>query len=185
MNFAFNPKKSAQAGAYLLRLNGGDMDKYMWIKMLYWADRESLNRWNQPITGDRTISAPFGPILETIYDLTKECPVSLREIWGAFISEADPDANRVSLKGDPGIDELSKAELTILNGAYAKFKDMGFGQLRQFFADLREHEDVGSTSKILPTERIFWALGKTNEEIKKAEREHYITTVENMIFGTH
>ncbi|HEX3624250.1 MAG TPA: Panacea domain-containing protein [Verrucomicrobiae bacterium] len=167
----------------MLGLNGGDMDKYIWIKMLYWADRESLNRWSQPITGDRTVSAPFGPILENIYDLTKECPVSLQETWGAFISEADPDANRVTRLADPGVDELSRAEISILESAYTKFKDFGFSQLKKFFSELPEHEEVGTSSKILHTERILWALGKTNEQIKKAEKELRMLEVENMLLG--
>ena len=45
MNFAFNPKKCAQAAAILLRLNDGDMDKYLFIKMLYLADRKAIEKW--------------------------------------------------------------------------------------------------------------------------------------------
>ena len=185
MNFVFNPKKSAQAGAYLLKLNNGDMDKYKWIKMLYWADRESLAKWNEPITGDRTISAPFGPILENIYDLTKECPPYLKEIWGEFISEADRDANRIRLKKDPGNDELSRAEIAILEATYNKFKDFGFSTLRSFFKALPEHEDVGDSSKILPTERILKAVGKNEEQIRMAEKEQSASRLMEMILGRY
>src|SRR5881628_2035238 len=108
VNFTFNLKKSAQAAAYLLKLNKGDMDKYLWIKLLYLADREALERWEEPITGDSPASMQYGPVLSTIYDLTKgDCP-TLREYWEQFISDADEETNRIFLKSDPGIDELSK-----------------------------------------------------------------------------
>jgi hypothetical protein len=183
MNFTFNPHKSVQAGAYLLKRNGGDMDKYQWIKMLYWADRESLKKWNEPITGDKPISAPYGQILETIYDLTKECLPSLKEIWGKFISTADNEANRIILKADPGIDELSKAEIAILEATYLKFKDFNFKKLKDFFATLKEHENVGKTSKVLPIERILKALGKAEKEILQAEKEQQAFKVAEMLLG--
>ena len=85
MKFTFNPKKSAQAGAYLLKANGGAMEKYLWIKMLYMADRESLQRWEEPITGDTPASLPYGPVLSTIYDLTKgDCPKSPNEEYATM-----------------------------------------------------------------------------------------------------
>lgn len=183
VTFIFNPDKSAQAGAYLLKLNGGDMDKYKWIKMLYWADRESLAKWTEPITGDRPISAPYGQILETIYDLTKSCPPSLLERWGKYISEADNDGNRIRLKSDPGTDELSRAEIAILDATYRKFKNFRFGELKTFFASLQEHEDIEGTSKPLPVERILKAVGKSDQQIQEAEKEQRSDKIANLILG--
>jgi hypothetical protein len=183
MKFTFNPQKSAQAGAYLLKLNGGDMDKYMWIKMLYWADRESLAKWNEPITGDNPVSMEHGQVLETIYDLTKKgCFQSQKEYWGKFISDADEE-HRITQKDDPGIDELSKAEIKILEETYAKFKDSNFGKLKRFFAALGEHEDVGQSSKPLPIENILKAVGKTGEQIQEAEKEQHSLMIADMILG--
>jgi hypothetical protein len=183
MNFTFDPKKSAQAGAYLLQLNGGDMDKYKWIKMLYWSDRESLAKWNEPITGDNPVSMEHGQVLETIYDLTKRgCFQSRKEYWGKFISDAD-DEHRITKKGDPGVDELSRAEIKILEETYTKFKDFNFGKLKQFFAALPEHENVGASSKPLPVENILKAVGKNNEQIQEAEKEQHSLKIADMILG--
>lgn len=172
MKFTFNPKKSAQAGAYLLKANGGDMEKYLWIKMLYLADRESLQRWEEPITGDTPASLPYGPVLSMIYDLTKgDCP-NLREYWSKFLSDADQETNRIQLKADPGLDELSKAEVEILQSVFDKFHNYTWKQMRDFCHGLPEYEDVGNGSKCLPFERILSAVGKTVEEIREAERRH-------------
>jgi hypothetical protein len=42
LKFTFKPRKAAQAAALLLKMNGGDMDQYLFIKMLYLADRQAL-----------------------------------------------------------------------------------------------------------------------------------------------
>lgn len=168
MRFIFNPKKSAQAGAYLLKLHGGDMSKYIWIKMLYLADRESLRKWEEPITGDSTASMPYGPVLSTIYDLTKGgCP-DLRENWEPYISDADEETHRIFLKEDPGIDELSKSEVEILDSIYKQFKTFTWRQMRDYSHDLPEYEDVGKGSKPLPSDRILKALGKSEDDIREA-----------------
>jgi uncharacterized phage-associated protein len=39
------------------------------IKLLYLADREALLRWGRPITTDRHVSMPKGPVVSQIYDL--------------------------------------------------------------------------------------------------------------------
>ena len=166
LKFNFNPKKSTQAAAYLLKRNDGDMDKYLWIKMLYLADRAALEKWEEPITGDFPSSMPLGPVLSNIYDLTKgDCP-RFREDWEPFISDTDTDTNRVSLKTDPGTGELSRAELAVLDAVFTKFRNYSFAQMRDFCHALGEYEAVGKTSKPLPFERILQALGKSPEQIE-------------------
>jgi uncharacterized phage-associated protein len=183
VNFTFNPKKSVQAGAYLLKQNGGDMDKYLWIKMLYLADRESLGRWEEPITGDSPASMQYGPVLSTIYDLTKgDCP-TLHPQWEQFISDADPETNRVFLKADPGIDELSKAEVGILESVFQKFRNYTWRQMKDFCHRLTEYEEVGRSSKPLPFERILTALGKSPKEIEEAEARHVEMCVAEMLLS--
>ena len=59
MKFASNPQPTAQAGAVLLRLNGGDLDKYLFIKMLYLADQRTIEKWAEPITGDLAADIPY------------------------------------------------------------------------------------------------------------------------------
>jgi hypothetical protein len=182
LRFKFNPKKSIQAGAYLLQLNGGDMDKYLWIKMLYWADREALKKWEEPITGDNPTSMVYGPVLSAIYDLTKGARQDLRSFWEEFISDADSE-NRITLKNDPGIEELSRAEIAILNATFDKFKNFGFRQTKDFFSELPEHEDIKAGSQPLPIERILKALGKSETEIHEAEAACKEMRMAEMLLG--
>jgi len=183
LTFAFNPQKSAQAAAVLLNLNGGDMDKYLFIKMLYLAGRESLRRWGEPITGDRTASMEYGPVLSTISDLTKGDGPGWRPFWEPFISDADEQTNRVSVKDDPGQDELSKSEIEILKSVHGRFKDFSWKQMRDFCHALPEYEEVGKSSKLLFAERILQAMGKTDAEIKEAESMQRQVSLAEMLLG--
>lgn len=169
IQFDFNPQKSAQAAAVLLKLNGGDMDKYLFIKMLYLADKEALAKWAEPITGDSVAMMRYGPVLSAIYDLTKgDCP-SCREFWEPYISDADEETNTVSLRSDPGEDELSKAERQILTSVYEKFRGYNWKQMRDYCHGLPEYEDVGDSSKPLRPEQILRSLGKSVDEIKETD----------------
>ncbi len=177
MKFAFNPKKSAQAAAVLLQRNGGDMDKYLFIKMLYLADRKAIERWEEPITGDSAASMQHGPVLSNVYDLTKgDCPGG-RTDWEPFISDADAQTNRIVLRADPGVDELSKAEIAILEAVHAQFKDCTWKQMREFTHTLPEYENVGRGSKPIRTESILKAVGRTDEEVADAARGHWEISV--------
>lgn len=153
--------------------------------MLYLADRESLEKWEEPITGDSPASMQYGPVLSIIYDLTKgDCP-TLREHWEQFISDADEETNRIFLKNDPGIDELSKAEIAILDSVYERFHNYSWKQMRDFCHEtLPEYEDVGKGSKTIRFERILSALGKTEEQIKEAECRFVEIRVAEMLLSS-
>ena len=177
MKFAFNPKKTAQAAAILLQRNGGDMDKYLFIKMLYLADRKAIEKWEEPITGDAAASMQHGPVLSNVYDLTKgDCPGG-RTHWEPFIQDADEETNRIVLQSDPGVDELSKGEIAILETVHEQFKNYTWKQMRDFSHALPEYEEVGNGSKPIRTESILSALGKTREEVADAAKRHWEISV--------
>ncbi|HEY6170457.1 MAG TPA: Panacea domain-containing protein [Verrucomicrobiae bacterium] len=183
MRFNFNQEKSTQAAAYLLALNSGDMDKYLLIKMLYLADRESLGKWEEPITGDSAVSMEYGPVLSTIYDLTKgDCPNS-RMYWQRFISDSDEQTNRVFLKADPGVDALSKSETQILHGIYEKFKKFTWRQMKDYCHKLDEYEEVKKTSKPIPAAKILKAIGKTDKAIEEAEKRIRDEMITDLLLG--
>lgn len=165
MQFRFNSAKAAQAGAFLLKRNSGSMDKYLFIKMLYIADRESLSKWSEPITGDVPVSMELGPVLSIIYNLTKGEAIEHRSFWSPFISDADKQTNQISLKDDPGRDQLSNNELRLIESVYERFKNFTWGQMRDFCHAFPEYEDVGKSSKVIPIKNILVAVGKKPEQV--------------------
>jgi uncharacterized phage-associated protein len=58
--------------------------------MLYIADRISLDRMDQPITGDCAYSMKFGPVLSGVYDLIKGQNVNdALPLWQEYIFSRD------------------------------------------------------------------------------------------------
>jgi uncharacterized phage-associated protein len=185
MQFTFDEKKTTQAAGVLLRLSGDrGIAKYHFIKMLYLADREALDRWGEPITGDNAVLMKYGPVLSTIYDLTKGQGRMVRSYWEEFITDADEETNQIFLKEDPGVRELSKSEIRILEKVYLKFKNYTWKELRDYcHSALPEYRDVGGTSKPLPAERILKALGKSQREIEEAHRRFVELQVADLLLG--
>jgi len=171
MFFKFNSTKSAQAAGILLHRNNGSMDKYLFIKMLYIADRESLRRWCEPITGDVPVSTKHGPVLSIIYDLTKGEAIQHRASWSPFISDVDKQTNQISLKADPGRDRLSNNEVKLIEGVYEEFKDFSWANMKAYCHEFPEFEDVGEGSKEIPLKNILLAVGKTEGQILQIEKD--------------
>ena len=58
------------------------------IKLLYIAERTSLDRFGRPIIGDRYVSVRHGPALSNVYNLIKE-EVS-ETVWSINIERDSP-----------------------------------------------------------------------------------------------
>ena len=69
IKFQLQPQKSVQVAAMFLRLHKQPMHHLKLMKMLYMADRRSLEQIETTITGDRYVSMEFGPVLSNVYNL--------------------------------------------------------------------------------------------------------------------
>jgi hypothetical protein len=173
IRFHFNPEKSTQLAAYLLKkASGSSMSKYVLLKMIYLADREALRRWDLPITGDEPVSMELGPVPSRIYDLTKG-GVRFAEIWGSAIATSGKRV--VFLKSDPGRDELSDSELKLLDGIWKQFGTFSFEEMKAYCHKLPEYDqNVGKGSRPIRFEALLSLIGKNQEQIQKiadSERE--------------
>ena len=59
----YNERRTAEAAAYLLHRAGGTLPALKLMNLLYLAERLSLKRYGEPLTGDRLVSMPHGPVL--------------------------------------------------------------------------------------------------------------------------
>jgi hypothetical protein len=171
----FNEKRATQAAAILLSMRENRALNYMLlIKLLYLADRESLLRWGSPLTGDRYYSMEFGPILSKIHDLITEMqPAEESSFWAKYIQRSDYD---VKLLSDPGNEELSDADESLLRELFVQYQD---------YYDKNPFEFVDYLHKILPEYKqaekgdripldyhdILVAGQKTIDEIRDIESE--------------
>ena len=55
--------------------------------------------------------------------------------------------------------------------------------MRDYCHNLKEYEDVGTGSKVLPTERILKAVGKTSDEIAEAEQRLKHLQLADLLLG--
>ena len=147
------------------------MSKYILLKMIYLADRESLKLRNCPITGDEPHSMQWGPVPGHIYDLTKG-GIRHSDDWRTSIAT---HGNRTMvLKSDPGRDDLSDKELAILDGVYEKFKGFDFGQMKNYCHALPEYDrSVGKGSRPIGIESLLRILGKSPDEIQVIADEEF------------
>jgi hypothetical protein len=104
----------------LLDLAGGRISYVKLLKMLYLADKQMLIERGYPITYDRWYAMQYGPILSATYNRIRGKTVST--YWSEYI-DTDTDKFDVVLKGDPGSDDLSRAEDRIIDAVFEKYKN--------------------------------------------------------------
>src|SRR5271163_1844892 len=87
------------------------------IKLLYLAERQALLEFGKPITGDRIVSMPKGPVLSGILDLINWGKRRTEpSVWLEFISEPTGyDVKVVSGITLEDLDRLSDDERRILD----------------------------------------------------------------------
>ena len=170
MVLAFNERKATQAAAYLLKMRGGRMHYMKLIKLLYFADRTALARYGRPITTDRYVSMDRGPVLSHVLDLATDGDAPGQEpIWGKAISE--PTNYQVSLREDPGDDELSEAEIWVLAEVFKSYGYMNRWQLVELAHKLPEWRDPEGSAIPISYRDILKAEGIAEDEIAAIEEE--------------
>lgn len=165
----FDERKVAQVAAYFLHKRGGQMSHLKLMKLLYLADRESMGVYGQPISEDRMVSMPHGPVLSQTYDLMLGSTPSSPEGWESLI--ADIQDHQVKLRRPVQPDELgrlSDADIDILDRIWDQFGHMTRWQIRDYTHDhCPEWEDPKGSSKPLNPAKVFQALGRSPEEAKE------------------
>lgn len=178
MQFRFERRRSIQAAARLLELNGGTMNYMVLIKLLYLADRQSLVETGLPITGDRLVAMPHGPALSATLNCVKDRDVCGPE-WASLISE--PQDFEVRLSGSAGRSELSDYDLDVLLCVYQQFGHMSQWDLSDYTHTLGEWEDPRGSSVTIDPATILRNHGYTDETINDlsamARESAYLATL--------
>ncbi len=122
----FNLEKVIQTCNYLLQKNNGSLNYTKMIKLLYLADRESLNEAGNTITGDSYYSLDNGPVLSKLYNLIKGEQTNEKEqtIWDSRFTKDGYDL--ICLSDRIPFGELSRYEMNLLDTLYKQFKKYDF-----------------------------------------------------------
>ncbi len=180
MSWHFDPKRATQAAGVLFTCSGGDRMAYLkLLKLLYFADRESIQQKGRPITGDEPWAMDYGPVLTRIYDYIKCNPRKGVDVWAKYFRTVDFDVVRAE---DPGADALSRYDRRILAAVYEAHKDLDGFEVSQLSRDFPEWKDAykgENTSTRIPEEAILVALGIGEEDRRKiaeqiaSERDYF------------
>ncbi|SCZ72958.1 MULTISPECIES: Panacea domain-containing protein [Photorhabdus] len=170
----FCEEKVAQMAAYLLHKRGGRMAYLKLMKLLYLADRVSMNDYGYPITGDRMVSMPRGPVLSQTLNLITGDYASDEFGWGAWMKSEENYEISLKRKGVTRDDfaSLSDAELKVLDAIWEQFGHMSrFDIVEYTHKHCTEWQDPGGSSYPISPSSVFIAVGKSPEVAEKLARE--------------
>ena len=187
VEFRLNAHKTVEVVAMFLKLHGNKPMYYLGLmKLLYMADRLSLERFDVPVIGDRYISMDKGPVLSGVYDLIKgkkirDVPNAL-EIWSKYISPENQKWE-VELLSDPSDDELSQNDEEIIHEIYSKRENLDRFDLVEITHQFPEWRNPKGLAIPIKLEEILIPMGKTNEQIKliqsDIQHENYLNRLLN------
>lgn len=130
----FNERKAAQMAAFFLgQLPDRKMAHLKLMKLLYLSDREAVRAFGWPISGDRLVSMPHGPVLSQTLNLMDGDIESQPGGWEEWIS--DKENHELSLRQPldiAALDELAPAEIDVLKAVWDKFGAMGKWEIRDW-----------------------------------------------------
>jgi len=169
----FDERKAAQAAAFLLHRAGGRLPIMKLIKLMYLAERESLRRHGDTITGDSFVSMPRGPVLSMTLNHINGAMPSVPGGWSTWITDrADNEValSDPSLIADPGQDllALSETDVQCLEATWQKFRHMNQFELVAYTHSpaCPEWEDPNQSSRPIPPARLLKALGYDSAQIR-------------------
>lgn len=164
----FNPRKAAQVIAYLALKAGGKLDVLKAVKLVYLADRQSIQMWGAPILDDQHVSMPHGPVNSATYShLNGEHDLAASG-WSDYLAARANHVVAVNAHVTVDVlDELSDADIASMDAVWTKFSHMGKWELRDWTHDrnnIPEWEDPSGSSRPIPLERIMTLVGIENAD---------------------
>ncbi|WP_370548263.1 Panacea domain-containing protein [Edwardsiella tarda] len=169
----FCEEKVAQMAAYLLLKRGGRMAYLKLMKLLYLSNKKSILEHGRMIGDDTLYSMKHGPVMSNTLNLIRGSYTGTGsgEYWNSLIETKGYD---VLLRFDPRemdadevFDELSRADIRILDNIYSQYGHMNRFDLVEM-THLREvcpeWHDPGSSSTPIDLKEMLLSGGKGEEE---------------------
>jgi hypothetical protein len=168
----FDIEKAIAAVTFLIQREGGEVNMFLSVKMLYLADKQALINWGKTITGDSFYSLPKGPILSEVYNLFKgRGREENQEIWDSYFTELVNNTVRSLKEGDLGL--LSEREAEILESARQRIHEIAPWTVAKWLHDTcPEWKDPHGSSIPIDPSMILRNAGKTEDEIRLIEESN-------------
>ena len=139
MEFTFDEPKAAQAAAWLLRRREKRLNGLELAKLLYLADRHALCELGHPITGDRLVCISAGPVLQRVFELTRQSNQRPGSTWSEYVQISDDGGLQDA--GCEDLGDLSDYDCEVLGRICAQFGAMTLYELTRYTFELPEWVD--------------------------------------------
>lgn len=169
----FSSDKAGQIAAVFAAEAGGRINVLKLVKLIYLADRHSMELYSHPITYDNWVSMDHGPVPSTTLNLINGHVQDVGDTWGRWIADREnhtaslaPDAltNNGELNRD-SLDQLSDADIAVIRQVWADLGHMDQWALVKFTHEhCPEWQDPQGSSSPISEWRLLRELGRTEEE---------------------
>ena len=155
----FDSRKAAQIAAYFAQRDNCRIEKLKLIKLMYLAERESMSRHAHPMFYDEYYSMKHGPV----------CSSSLNGIdgnldhatWGTYVVNTDNVVTPTGRFSRDDLDEVSDAEVAIIEHLWRRFGHMNASAIRNYTHDhCPEYVEVSRGRLPISPGDVYTALGK-------------------------
>jgi uncharacterized phage-associated protein len=156
IKYQFDLEKALSAIMYILHKLGGSTDKAKLMKLLYYSDRNHFLKTGAPITGDRQVAMPYGPV-----------PSSTLNLLNGDLTDAIDIDQHIELLGRKTVQErqalpkyhLDAAELDTINAVLDEHGNKHTSRLINETHRLPEYcqvyEQDSWTSELIPYELML------------------------------
>ena len=130
--FKVSYSKAIESIVWLANQNP-DIDIYHIIKVIFFADKDHLNKYGRPIHGDTYIHMDNGPVPSAIRDIVTQnvflSPNHLEEIQDSLEIKSRKEYYKTSAKRPPNLDYFSKSDIECLGSSLKKHGHLSFDDL--------------------------------------------------------
>ena len=130
------PDKITQMAARFLKQANGKLPYIILVKMMYYADKQMLIQYGEPITFDRWVSMKHGPVLSVTLNFIRSPEECATQDWLSHMSTHGYD---IELKGDPGDGALSELEIEVIDEVFNELKDPSGEYSKEFVFGVVDH----------------------------------------------
>ena len=155
----FDVAIAAQAAAYFAKQAGGAIDWLKLIKLMYLAERNSMEKYDRPMFHDLYFSMDRGPVPSMVYYL-----IDGREthpVWSKFMCGQNGKNAIIESTGEDDFDHLSEANTEILDELWHQFADMDGNELADWtHRKCPEWQAPQGGAARITHQSVFRSLGK-------------------------
>lgn len=166
----FEIEIAGQMAAWFLHRERVPMPHLKLMKLLYIAERTSIQKNGYPVLGDKLFSMDHGPVLSITLNYMKGEFVSPDNGWDKWVSPVQDHEVSLARRYNPeDLNLLSGATLEILAEVWEDFGHMDQWEIRDCTHNFPEWQDPKGSSRIITYKELLDALGYGEKSAETAE----------------